>query len=91
VSRERLRLLLACLATVAVLAPLAYLWQHSRVGSTYTVMDMGYPDYGGGPRGMGMPMAGAAADMQMPGMDHGDHPVSVADWPRGSRWSTASR
>jgi FtsP/CotA-like multicopper oxidase with cupredoxin domain len=42
-------------------------------------MDMGYPDYGGGPRGHGMPMAGAAADMQMPGMGQDHKPVSVAD------------
>ena len=48
-SRDRLRLLLACLATLAVLVPLGYLWQQSRVPSTYSVMDMGYLDYGGGP------------------------------------------
>jgi FtsP/CotA-like multicopper oxidase with cupredoxin domain len=50
VSRERLRLLLAGLATLAVLAPIGYLWQDSRLPSTYSVMDMGYVDYGGGPR-----------------------------------------
>jgi FtsP/CotA-like multicopper oxidase with cupredoxin domain len=38
-------------ATVAVLAPLVYLWQTSLVPSTYSVMGMGYPDYGGGPAG----------------------------------------
>jgi FtsP/CotA-like multicopper oxidase with cupredoxin domain len=48
-TRDRLRILLACLATLAVVAPLAYLWQQSRMPSTYSVMDMGYLDYGGGP------------------------------------------
>ena len=47
-SRERVRLVLACVATLAVLAPLGYLWQQSRVPSTYSVMDMGYLDHGGG-------------------------------------------
>ena len=47
-SRDRLKLLLACLVTLAIVAPLGYLWQQSRVPSTYSVMDMGYLDYGGG-------------------------------------------
>ena len=36
------------LATALVIAPLAVLWQASRVPSAYSVMDMGYLDYGGG-------------------------------------------
>jgi FtsP/CotA-like multicopper oxidase with cupredoxin domain len=48
-SRRRLALILSLLAALLVLAPLAYLWQSSRVPGTYSVMDMGYPDYGGGP------------------------------------------
>ncbi len=47
-NKDRLRLLLACLATLAIVVPLAYLWQHSRLPSTYSVMSMGYDDYGGG-------------------------------------------
>ena len=62
-TSEGRRLLLACLATLAVLAPVGYLWQQSRVPSTYSVMDMGYLDYGGGPPG--------ARDMaQMPSTTH---------------------
>ena len=73
-TRSRLRVLLACLATLAIVVPLAWMWQASRMPSTYSVMDMGYVDYGGGPS---TSMAG-----------HGDHgggaavggsPVSVAD------------
>jgi FtsP/CotA-like multicopper oxidase with cupredoxin domain len=75
-SRSRLRVLLACLATLAIVVPLAWMWQASRTPSTYSVMDMGYADYGGGPRA-------AMSDHA-----HGDHgggtavggpPVSVAD------------
>jgi FtsP/CotA-like multicopper oxidase with cupredoxin domain len=49
-TRSRLRVLVACLATLAVVVPLAWLWQASRTPSTFSVMDMGYADYGGGPR-----------------------------------------
>ena len=48
-GRQRaLKIVLPILATVAILAPLAWLWQASRVAAVYSVMDMGYPDYGGG-------------------------------------------
>ena len=63
-TKERTRLLLAVLATLAVLGPLGYLWQDSRMPGTYSVMDMGYVDYGGGEHGMAM---------------HGHGDVSVAD------------
>ena len=49
---ERRRLLIALVATVAVLGPLAYYWQASLLPDSYSVMDMGYADYGGGPETM---------------------------------------
>ena len=52
------------LATLAILAPLAWLWQSSLVGKSYSVMGMGYLDYGGGPSG---------------GHDHGSQARSVND------------
>lgn len=45
----RLRLALACAGTLAILAPLGWLWQRSLLPSSYSVMDMGYVDVGGGP------------------------------------------
>ena len=48
-TRKRLKVLLPILATVAIVAPLAWLWQASLLPKSYSVMDMGYPDYGGGP------------------------------------------
>ncbi|MDN5762940.1 MAG: multicopper oxidase family protein [Microlunatus sp.] len=38
------------LATLVIVVPLTWMWQSSRVPSAYSVMDMGYPDYGGGPQ-----------------------------------------
>ncbi len=46
--RRRLRVLLPVLATVALVAPLAWMWQASRMPAAYSVMEMGYLDYGGG-------------------------------------------
>jgi FtsP/CotA-like multicopper oxidase with cupredoxin domain len=51
-TRERRRLLIALVVTVALLGPLAYFWQASLMPDTYSVMDMGYADYGGGPETM---------------------------------------
>ncbi len=43
------RLLIAVVATAVVLGPIGYLWVSSFMPASYSVMDMGYPDYGGGP------------------------------------------
>ena len=48
--RRALRFALPILATVAIIAPLAWLWQASRMPAVYSVMEMGYHDYGGGAR-----------------------------------------
>ena len=42
-------LVIAIVATLAILAPLAWLWQASLVPKAYSVTGMGYHDYGGGP------------------------------------------
>jgi FtsP/CotA-like multicopper oxidase with cupredoxin domain len=48
VRSTRTRLVVSMVATVVILAPLAWLWQSSLVGSSYSVMGMGTLDYGGG-------------------------------------------
>ena len=45
-----------------IVAPLAWLWQASRVPASYSVMDMGYLDYGG--RAMPDPGGGHGGHMQ---------------------------
>ncbi len=62
---RRRRLLIASLATLVVVAPLAWLWHASLVPSTYSVMDMGYVDTGGAP--------------EHHGGHHGAHTTSVTD------------
>jgi FtsP/CotA-like multicopper oxidase with cupredoxin domain len=49
VSRSRLRVLVACLAALAIVVPLGWMWQSSLLPSSYSVMDMGVVDLGGGP------------------------------------------
>jgi FtsP/CotA-like multicopper oxidase with cupredoxin domain len=44
----RVRLIVSVVAAVVILAPLAWLWQSSLVPNSYSVMNMGYLDYGGG-------------------------------------------
>ncbi|MBA3489392.1 MAG: multicopper oxidase domain-containing protein, partial [Longispora sp.] len=46
---KRTRIIAACVATAVVLGPLTWFWQSSFLPETYSVMDMGYPDWGGGP------------------------------------------
>ncbi|MEO8107302.1 MAG: multicopper oxidase domain-containing protein, partial [Actinomycetes bacterium] len=40
------------MATFAILAPLAWFWWDSRLPDQYSVMEMGYADFGGGPGSM---------------------------------------
>ena len=46
-ARRTLRVVLPVFATVAIVAPLTWMWLASRLPPTDSVMDMGYPDYGG--------------------------------------------
>lgn len=48
---RRLRIVVACAATLAVVAPPAWLWQAGRLPPAYSVMDMGVMDMGYGRSG----------------------------------------
>jgi FtsP/CotA-like multicopper oxidase with cupredoxin domain len=65
------KVILPILATVAIVAPLAWLWQASRVPSVYSVMDMGDHDYGLGATATGVGGHGGHMQGSMP-----DDPVS---------------
>lgn len=74
------KLLIAVVATAVVLGPIAYLWASSLVPGTYSMMDMGYPDYGGG----AAPGTSESHSMQgMPGMA-GMHGTTGVSEPAGS-------
>jgi FtsP/CotA-like multicopper oxidase with cupredoxin domain len=63
-ASTRVRLIVSIVAALAILAPLVWLWQSSLVPNSYSVMDMGDLDYGGGP---------------VAGHDHGSAARSVSD------------
>ena len=60
--RSHLRTVVASLAALAIVVPLAWMWQASLLPSTYDVAEMGYVDLGGGPA--------------IPQMHHGGTPVA---------------
>jgi FtsP/CotA-like multicopper oxidase with cupredoxin domain len=51
---RRLRTLLPLALAVALVLGLGWMWQQSRLPGSYSVMDMGYDDLGGGPSMAGM-------------------------------------
>lgn len=61
-SPRALQIALPIVATLSIVAPLAWLWQDSRVPAVYSVMDMGYLDYGVG--AMADPVGGHGGHMQ---------------------------
>ena len=67
-ARGRWRQIVAVAAALAIVLPLAWMWQASRMPGEYSIMDMGYVDTGGGPN-----------TMDHAGGHHGGDAVSVAD------------
>jgi FtsP/CotA-like multicopper oxidase with cupredoxin domain len=72
-SRRALKIVLPILATVAIVAPLGWMWQASRVPAGYSVMDMGYLDYGGG----AVPDPGGGGHMQGHAHNHHSAPARM--------------
>lgn len=69
-SRRVLRVALPVLATIAIVVPLAWLWQASRLPDPYSATDMGYLEYGGG----AVPDAGGGHGGHMQGHVHHSEP-----------------
>ena len=82
--KGRIGVLVGVVLTLAIVVPLGWMWWDSRLPSSYSVMDMGYADYGGGPHAADHEMAGME---DMAGMDHAAGGVSVTslDTPKGGR------
>jgi FtsP/CotA-like multicopper oxidase with cupredoxin domain len=77
--KRRLRVALPVLATVAIVAPLAWMWQASRMPAAYSVMEMGHLDYGGG-AGLNPGAGGHSGHGQGNGHDHHSGPArSITD------------
>jgi FtsP/CotA-like multicopper oxidase with cupredoxin domain len=70
ISRDRVRVLVGVILTLALVGPLAWMWWGSRPPSSYAATEMGEMDYGGGPT----PAHHHHAGMQMAAGD-----VSVRD------------
>ncbi len=76
--KDQVRVLVGVVLSLAIVVPLGWMWWDSRLPSSYSVMDMGEPDWGGGPR----PQQGGHAHGHSGG--HSDDagtetPVSVTD------------
>ena len=76
-TRDRVRLIVGLALTLAIVGPLGWMWWDSRLPSTYSVMEMGELDYGGGPGG-----ASSGEHHDMENMSDGST-VSVADLDTG--------
>ncbi|MEV8373347.1 multicopper oxidase family protein [Kribbella sp. NPDC056861] len=75
--------------TLALLAPLAYLWATSLVPNDYSAMEMGYADYGGGPSG-GHQHHGGQSVADLVGPQTGKPEVAVTLIARKQRFTLAS-
>jgi FtsP/CotA-like multicopper oxidase with cupredoxin domain len=78
ITRDRVRVLVGVALTLAIVVPLGVMWWNSRLPSSYSAMDMGVMDYGGGPRASGH----AHGSMAMSG---GEVSVSQLDTPKGRK------
>jgi FtsP/CotA-like multicopper oxidase with cupredoxin domain len=74
ITRARVGLLLALVLTLGIVGTLGWMWWDSRLPSSYSAMDMGELDYGGGSR----PAHAGHEDMAGTGHDSGET-VSVRD------------
>jgi len=75
---SRTRFIVACAATLAVLLPLGWMWQRSLMPDTYSVVDMGYPDYGTDAKGKPLPTPSAGGHGHGATKDAKDKGVSIA-------------
>ena len=80
-TRARVRALVGIALSLAIVGPLGWMWWNSLLPASYSAMDMGFADYGGGPA------AGPGDHDDMAGMTHTSGGVSVAslDTPKGAK------
>src|SRR3954454_10680071 len=88
VLRRRWRLLIPLVVVVVGLGLLGWYWAGSLVPSTYSVMDMGRPDFGGGRAQAPGPPGRGAADLPAP--RSGERDVGVVRAPRHESFQRSS-
>ncbi len=71
ISRDRVRVLVATVLTLGLIAPVSWMWWGSRVPSSYSALQMGEMDHGGGPT--------TSHHHDMPGTQRAAGSVSVTD------------
>ncbi|GAA1614677.1 hypothetical protein GCM10009789_81000 [Kribbella sancticallisti] len=82
--------LIALGVALAVLVPLGYLWATSLVPGTYSSMDMGYADYGGGPSSSEHAHHGGKSVAELTGPRTGKPDVAVTLTARKEKFTLAS-
>ncbi len=75
ILRDRVRVLVGVVVTLAIVTPLCVMWWNSRLPGRYSVMDMGYADYGGGPHAAAHDMAGMKHTAGLVGVSSLDTPT----------------
>ncbi|MEU8221575.1 multicopper oxidase family protein [Kribbella sp. NPDC048915] len=85
------RALIAIVATVVVLAPLAFFWQRSLVPNDLSPMQMGYADHGGGPAATHQHHATGTDVRQLTGPATGKPAVAVELVARKERFDIPGR
>jgi FtsP/CotA-like multicopper oxidase with cupredoxin domain len=78
ITRDRVRVLVGVVLTLAIVVPLGVMWWNSRLPSSYSAMDMGEMDYGGGPHAAGHAHGSMA-------MSAGTVSVTQLDTPKGRK------
>jgi FtsP/CotA-like multicopper oxidase with cupredoxin domain len=90
-SDRRRGRLIALGVTLAVLAPLGYLWATSLVPGSYSAAEMGYADYGGGPESAGHEHHGGGMSVaDLTGPTTGTPDVAVTLTARKAKYQLAS-
>ncbi|MGW7680268.1 multicopper oxidase family protein [Kribbella sp. NPDC054772] len=90
VKKRRWGRLVALGITLAVLAPLGYLWATSLVPGSYDPAEMGYADFGGGPASMGHEHHGGMSVADLTGPKTGTPDVAVTLVARKQKFQLAS-
>jgi len=75
---SRTRFVVACISALVILIPLGWAWEHSLMPDTYSVAEMGYPDYGMDAKGKPFPAPSTSTHHHGGAKGTKDKTVSIA-------------